>query len=148
MLIPRFSLFIVLAFFFQQGFTQVTKVSPTAKTNFSRQYPKAENIEWSNDVVEVSVQFEMNGENMIAIYNNNGIWKSTMKNLDFEKLPESVKDGFKKSKFADRKIPETKIIYYPGDVIQYRIKVEKNDVEKKYIYFSEEGKLMRESITL
>ena len=144
----RTALFLVLAFITTQTNAQVTKVPQTAKDNFSKQYPKAEKIEWSNDVINASVHFELNGENMNATYNNNGIWKSTIKDIDYNKLPDAAKDGFKKSKYADRTVTDAKLIYYPGDIIQYRLKVEKNDLEKKYIYFNENGKLMRETITL
>jgi hypothetical protein len=137
-----------LAFFVNTGFAQITKVAQVAKDNFAKQYPNAENAEWTNDVVNANVHFELNNENMNALYNNKGIWKSTLKESDFDKLPSTVKDGFNKSKYADRTVSDTKIIYYPGDIIQYRIKVEKNDVEKKYTYFDENGRLMRETITL
>jgi hypothetical protein len=144
----RFTLIIVFAFFANNGIAQITKVPQVAKDNFAKQYPKAENIKWYNDIISVTVLFEVNGETMNAEYNNKGIWRSTEKLLSFDKLPAAVLDGFKKSKYADRNVAETKIIYYPGDVIQYRIKVEKNDIEKKYLFFDENGRLVRDNLTL
>ena len=129
-------------------FSQVTKVPQSAKDNFAKQYPKAENVDWDNDVVHVSVQFDQGGERLTAEYSNKGIWKSTQKDIAYEKLPAAVVDGFKKSKYADREVSDTKMIYYPADVIRYRLKVEKNDIEKKYIWFDENGRLIRESLTL
>lgn len=144
----RFSLVVLLAFLFQSAFAQVTSVPQSAKDNFAKQYPNAQNVEWDNDVVNVNVRFTLNGENMNAEYSNKGIWKNTFQNTSFEKLPASVQDGFKKSKYADREITDTKIIYYPANVTQYRIRAEKNDVEKKYLYFDGTGKLVRDAITL
>ena len=144
----RFPFLIALLFLFNEGFAQVTKVSQIAKDNFAKQYPKAENAEWTNAIVSVNVQFELNGKSMNAEYNNKGIWKSTLQDESYDQLPEAVLDGFKKSKYADREVTDTKIIFYPGDVIQYRIKAEKNDVEKKYLFFDENGRMLRESLTL
>jgi len=130
------------------SFAQVTKVPQIAKDNFARQYPEAREINWDNDVLNVNVRFELNGEKMNAEYSNKGIWKKTEKDWDYDKLPEDVKDGFDKSKYADREVVETVIVYLPGDVQQYRLKVEKNDLQKKYLFFDEDGRLIREAITL
>lgn len=143
------SIFIlVLLFFSVSVFSQVTKIPESAKENFSKQYPSAQKVNWDNDVVNVNVRFEVDGEQMNAEYNNKGIWKKTEKKWAFDKLPEEVKDGFNKSKYAGRGIVETEIIYLPGDVEQYRLKVEKNDVEKKYLFFNKDGRLIREAITI
>lgn len=144
----RFSFLIALVFLFNLSFAQVTKVPQIARDNFAKQYPKAENAEWTNAIISVNVQFELNGKSMNAEYNNKGIWKSTLQDESYDQLPSAVQDGFKKSKYSDREVTDTKIIYYPGDVIQYRIKAEKNDVEKKYLFFDENGRMLRESITL
>jgi hypothetical protein len=130
------------------SFSQVTKVPDAAKENFTRQYPNAQDIDWDNDVVNVNVRFTLDGESMNAEYNNKGIWRSTIQKFNFVRLPEAVKNGFSKSKYADREVKEVVVVHYPGDVTQYRIKVEKSSVEKKYLYFSPEGKLIRDSITL
>jgi Putative beta-lactamase-inhibitor-like, PepSY-like len=139
------SLLLLLSTF---SFSQVTKVPQVAKDNFARQYPEAHEISWDNDVINVNVRFELNGERMNAEYSNKGIWKKTEKDWDYDKLPDEVRDGFDKSKYADREVVETVIVYLPGDVQQYRLKVEKNDVQKKYLFFDEDGRLIREAITL
>jgi hypothetical protein len=90
----------------------------------------------------------LDGEKMNAEYNNQGIWRSTLKEWSFDKLPEEVKEGLKKSKYAEREVKEVKVIYYPGDVIRYRLKVEKNNIEKKFLYFTTNGRLIRETITI
>ncbi len=130
------------------SFSQVTKIPESAKENFARQYPLAQKVNWDNDVINVNVRFELNGEQMNAEYNNKGIWKKTEKKWTYEKLPDVVKDGFSKSKYADRGVTETVIVYLPGDVEQYRLKVEKNDLQKKYLFFNKEGRLVRDAITI
>ena len=143
-----FSLLTIMTFSLGVAFSQVTSVPKEAKNNFAKQYPEAQNVNWDNDVVNVNVRFELNGEKMNAEYNNKGIWKSTIQDFAYDRLPETVKEGFTKSKYADRKVADTKHIYYPGNVERYRLKVEKNDLQKKYLFFNTEGRLIRDANTL
>lgn len=138
----------ILTIFSTMAFSQVTSIPPAAKDNFAKQYPDAQNVDWDNDVINVNVRFELNGDQMDAEYSNKGIWKSTLKDWTFDQLPPEVKDGFQKSKYADREIEETKILYLPGDIVQYRVKAKKNGVEKKYLYFNGKGRLIRDAVTL
>ncbi len=141
-------LIVILSLSSLTGNAQVTSVPEQAKENFFKQYPGATNVKWSNDVVNVNVRFEEDGDKLNAEYSNKGIWKNTLKDWTFDKLPEDVKQGFQKSKFADREVSDVKKLYLPGNVIQYRLKAEKNDVEKKYLFFNGEGRLLRSAVTL
>jgi hypothetical protein len=131
-----------------KSFSQVTSIPGQAKENFFRQYPDAKNVKWENDVVNVNVRFEQDSNKMNAEYNNKGIWKSTLKEWTYDKLPADVQEGFQKSKYADREVTDVKVLYLPGYVIQYRLKAEKNDVEKKYLFFNTQGRLLRSAVTL
>lgn len=145
----RISVFVIcLSFITSTGFGQITSVPEQAKENFAKQYPAATDVKWSNDIVNVNVEFELQGEQMNAEYSNKGIWKSTRKEWSYDKLTDALKDGFQKSKYADREVLDVKIIYLPGDVVQYRLKVEKNDLQKKFLYFNEKGRLLRSAVTL
>ena len=127
---------------------QVTTVPDQAKENFFKQYPDAKNIQWQNDVLNVNVRFEQDTNKMYAEYNNKGIWKWTLKDYDYELIPADVKEGLSKSKYAGRQVLETKVMYLPGYVIQYRLKVEKSNLEKKYLFFTTQGKLVRSTVAL
>ena len=130
------------------GHSQVTSIPDQAKQNFFKQYPDAKNVQWENNVVNVSVRFEQDSNQMNAEYNNKGIWKNTLKDWTYEKLTSDVKEGFNKSKYADREVTDVKVLYLPGYVIQYRLRVEKNDVEKKHLFFNTAGRLVRSAVTL
>ena len=130
------------------GFSQIREVPSIVTESFKEQYPDVEEYEVKDMMVKVVFYFKKDNENMTATYNNKGIWKGTEKEWEYDKLPSSVKDGFDKSMYADRKVEETAILYLPGDAEQYRLKVKRNDFEKKYIYFNKSGRLLRESITL
>lgn len=130
------------------GFSQIRKVPDAVKQSFAKQYPEAQDVKYSDDLVNVNVVFTLAGEKMNAEYTNKGIWKHTEKTWSYDKLPDSVKDGFRKSRFADREVTEVVILYLPADVIQYRLLAKQNALEKKYLFFNPEGRLLRESITL
>ena len=76
----------ILSLSFLSSYAQVTSVPEQAKANFFKQYPDASNIKWENDIVNVNVRFEQEGDKMNAEYNNKGIWKSTLKDWTFDKL--------------------------------------------------------------
>jgi hypothetical protein len=59
-----------------------------------------------------------------------------------------VKEGFQKSKYAEWKVTDVRIIYRPGGTDRYRIKAEKNDIQKKNIFFNKSGRLVDDSLTL
>lgn len=144
---PLFLLISLIGFILPSN-SQVTTIPDQARQNFFKQYPDAKNIEWSNNVVNVNVRFEQDSNKLFAEYNNKGIWKWTLKEWTFDQLPGDVKEGFSKSKYASRDVTETRVMYLPGYVIQYRLKVEKSDLEKKYLFFNGDGRLVRSTVAL
>ena len=130
------------------SFAQIREIPKAVEETFSQQYNGANNIDFKDQLVRVDVYFELKGDKMIASYTNRGIWKETEKEWSFDKLSEEVKDGFQKSKYADREVEETTVLYLPGGSEQYRIKAKKSGVDKKYLYFNTKGRLLRTSVTL
>lgn len=141
-------IFLTLFVISSQVHSQVTSIPEQAKENFFKQYPDAKNVQWENDVVNVNVKFDQDTNKMNAEYNNYGIWKRTLKDWTFDKLIPDVKEGFAKCKYADKQVLDVKVLYLPGYVIQYRLKVEKNDVERKFLFFNTEGRLLRTTVAL
>ena len=129
-------------------YSQVREIPQAVKDAFTHQYADATDVEYRDQLVMVNVDFKLDGENMTATYNNKGVWKGTEKEWSFDKLSDAVKDGFSKSKYADWDQEETTFLYIPGGAEQFRIKVKKNDLQKKYLYFNSKGRLLRESITI
>lgn len=130
------------------GHSQIREIPKAVEETFTNQYKGATNVDYKDQLVRVDVSFELEGERMLASYTNKGVWKETQKEWSFDKLSDTVKDGFTKSKYADREVEETIVIYLPGGGEQYRLKVKKNGVEKKYLWFNVKGRLLREGITL
>ena len=144
----RLALFLVFVIASVTSFSQVTSIPEQAKENFFRQYPDAKNVQWSNDVVNVNARFEQDSDKFNAEYNNKGIWKRTLKDWSYDKLNDEIKEGFMKSAFAGKQVLDVKVLYLPGYVIQFRLKVEKNNVENKFLFFNTEGRLLRTSVAL
>ena len=137
-----------LVFFSTMTFSQIREIPRIVEETFSNQYPGATQIDFKDQLVRVDVYFELDGENMVASYTNKGLWKETQKEFSFERLPDAVKEGFGKSKYADREVDEVVVLYLPGGHEQYRLKAKKSDVEKKHLFFNRSGRLLRETITL
>jgi hypothetical protein len=139
---------ICLNMFTVATFAQIRETPKAVEETFTSQYKGATNVDYKDQLVRVDVSFELEGEKMLASYTNKGVWKETQKEWTFEKLTDAVKDGFKKSRYADREIEETTVLYLPGGGEQYRLKAKKNGVEKKYLYFNTSGRLLRTSVTI
>lgn len=130
------------------SFAQLKEISKEVDAAFYKQYPKAERVEFKDNFINVKVNFELDGDKMMATYTNKGVWRETEKEWQFDKLPAEVKDGFQKSKYADWKVKETMIIYRAGGTERYRLRAEKTDIKKKNLFFNNEGRLMEESLTI
>lgn len=130
------------------SFSQIREIPKAVEETFANQYKGATNIDFKDQLVRVDVHFELDGEKLIASYTNKGLWKETQKEWSFDKLSDEVKNGFEKSKYADREVDDVIVLYLPGGVEQYRLKAKKNGFEKKYLYFNTKGRLLRESVTL
>ena len=143
-----FILGLMVAAFCTISQAQIREIPKAVEETFTNQYKGASDIEYKDQLVRVDVHFDLEGEKMIASYTNKGSWKGTEKEWSFDKLSDAVKDGFAKSKYADREVEETKVLYLPGGAEQYRVLAKKNGVEKKYLFFNTRGRLLRTSITI
>ena len=148
MKVKTISFFLAFTLLVINVFGQVREIPKEVKETFTRQYSGAENIRFEDNIVNVQVHFTLNGENMVASYYNKGRWTGTEKEWTFEQLSQDVKSGFEKSKYADWKILDTKVIYRPGGTERYKIKVEKNELQKKNLFFNKNGRLVDDSITI
>ena len=149
-MIKKYLLPVLLFSLVLQGasFAQIREIPKAVRETFANQYPKAENAEFKDQLVKVDVSFELDGAKMLASYTNKGDWRGTEKEYAFDSLASEIKDGFEKCKYSDWDKEETAVLYLPGGGMQYRVKVKKSDLQKKYLYFNGKGRLLRESITL
>lgn len=124
---------------------QLRKVPSEVTDALKTKYPNAQQVEWKDKLTHFDAEFVDNNVKTTASFSNDGTWKETDQEIDFEKLPAAVKDGFSKSKFNDWTTGSvTKIISPEG--VQYKIYAEKSSIiQKKFLYFNEKGQLVKDT---
>jgi len=138
---------LVLSLVAVTSFGQIRKVPAEVTDAFKAKYPDAQNVEWKDKLTFFQASFKLNDDEMTADFSSKGEWQETDKKMNYDALPDAVKDGFKKSKYAD---------WTPGSVtqlekndgkIQYKVYAEKSSlVQKKFLYFDEQGQLVRDTL--
>ncbi|MGN6435250.1 MAG: PepSY-like domain-containing protein [Agriterribacter sp.] len=134
--------------FLQSATAQIRKIPAEVTNAFSEKYADAKNVEWSDKLKNFVAAFELDGNKYEARFNKKGEWLSTENEIEAGELPDEVKDGLAKSKYADW---ETKSVYkidLPDDKVQYRVHVVKTSVQQKNLLFSDAGKLLKDNLTL
>lgn len=132
---------------------QLRKIPADATSALNAKFPNAKSVEWKDKLTYFEASFDDNGVPTTATFSNKGDWQQTERGLTWSETPEAVKDGFKKSKYADAddwKMGEkiTKILK-SDNTTHYRVYVDKvGGLQKKYLYFNADGKLEKESLTL
>ena len=130
------------------SFAQFRKIPAVVTDAFKAKYPNANAVEWKDKLRVFQANFEMKDEDYQARFNSKGEWQETEKNIEQDKLPSEVNDGFTKSKFSQWEIKEVSYIEKKAGSDLYRILIKKNDIEKKYLFFDKSGKLTKDSITI
>jgi len=130
------------------SFAQIRKIPAEVTQALKDKYPNADNVSWKDRITVFAAVFEMNNEKYEARFTDKGVWRSTEKEISESEIPEEVKDGFDKSKYADWEIKNAYLIELPDGATQYRILVAKSDIQKKNLLFNSDGKLLKDNITL
>jgi hypothetical protein len=104
----------------------------------------AQNAEWREKTTNFTVFFTVNSQKCEAKYEKNGGWLSTEETLQWDSLPHSVQDSFKLSKYADWKGISAYSLRTAEAAIQYHLVVTKDDMGRRLLFYSPEGKLVRD----
>ncbi|NML20682.1 hypothetical protein HHL16_07340 [Pseudoflavitalea sp. G-6-1-2] len=129
-------------------FAQLRKVPAAVTEAFKKKYPKAENVEWKDKVTVFVAEFQEGKTEYEARFTNKGEWKSTENEIGVNDIPSTVKDGLRKSKYAEWEVESAHKIILPEDKIQYRVRIKKSDLQVKNLSFNEDGQLLKDNITL
>ena len=127
---------------------QLRKIPAEVTNRFTEKYPMATNVSWMDKLSGFSASFTLDEKEYLASFTNKGIWESTEEAIPQEELPEAVEGGFERSKYTEWTIGKTTKIEMPDNVIQYRVEVIKSDIQKRNLYFSSQGRLLRDKMTL
>jgi hypothetical protein len=128
---------------------QVRKIPAEVTEAFRQKYPTALNVEWHDHLTNFTATFDQDKVHYEAKFNNKGFWQSTENKIDDPAIPAPIKDGFQKSKYAEEwNIKQAYKIALREDKTQYRLEIQKNDIQKKQLYFDSTGRLLRDNISL
>ena len=141
-------LFIVLALTSTNTFAQIRKIPAEVTDAFQEKYPEAKSVEWRDKLSSFTASFQIDNTSYVAQFSNKGKWESTEETIDDTDMPEEVKTGFDKSRYADWNMGQVTKIELPGDKFQYKIEVSKGDIKKRNLYFNSEGRLLKDKLTL
>ncbi len=128
---------------------QIREVPEAAEEFLQEKYPDLSGVEWVDNLTNFTAIFTSNQKLLKTRFNNKGTWLQTEVTLDEKEVPEAVKDGLSKSRYADREVQQwASFESAKTKGLQYRLLVANSKVEKKYLFFTEEGRLVKEAITL
>ena len=139
------SLFLSIVFFAE---AQIRKIPADVTDAFAARYPHATRVEWKDKLEYFEATFELNGSSITASFSSKGEWEGSERIVNFDDLPDEVKDGFQKSKYADWQKKSVYELQELGKPLQYRVYVQKSGLQKKNLYFDINGKLLKESMIL
>lgn len=108
---------------------------------FYIQYPYATDLKCAVSGNRTVVDFLMKNEKYEAIYKKNE-WEYTVMDFSFDRLPEKIKTGFRRSRLADAVVANVDVVYIPSGYETYRFQLKDAGATKKYHYFSESGRLL------
>ena len=137
------SLFIFLAGI-KSSQAQVINVPKKSKEHFFKKYPDAKNADWNNNVANYAVKFILSDTTARAYYRLNGNWNFTEYYLEESKIPGTVMESFKKSRFADWKTESYAWVENRKGKKAYRLDLRKG-IEKRDIFFDNAGKEVKSS---
>ncbi len=124
---------------------QVVNIPETSKKDFEIRYPEASSIEWTNALAKYTVRFTLDNATYKAHYYVNGSWHYTEKFIGKEELPKAVIASYEKSRIADWEFLSSAFVENKFNEKGYRIEAKKG-IEKKYIYYDENGKEIRSAM--
>jgi hypothetical protein len=128
---------------------QVRKVPAEVTEAFRQKYPTAMNVEWRDRLSGFTATFDQDKVHYEAKFTNKGFWQSTENKMPEGELSPAIKDGFQKSKYSEEwTIKQVYKIALREDKTQYRLEIQKNDIQKKQLYFDSTGRMLRDNITL
>lgn len=126
------------------GCNPKNRYRPDAKivNAFNAKYPKSSRVEWEQKQGYYVAEFQENGIETEAWFDNTGKWIMTESNLKYNSLPLPIRENFEKSTYNNWKKEDIDKIERPGMNPVYIIEVEKEGQDTD-LYYSENGTLVK-----
>ena len=126
-----------MLFFASASFAQ-KEVPTTAKTAFTKAFPNATKVKWDKENNDFEANFVLNGKEMSAVYDSNGILMETEEAIKISELPDGVADYVRKH-YHDTIVKEASKITKANGEINYEAEIKGKDV-----LFDSSGKFIRD----
>lgn len=120
---------------------QFRKIPAVVTDAFKTKYATASGVEWKDKLTAFEADFKFGEKDVRAFFSSKGEWLKTETKHSYSSLPLEVKDGFKKSKYADFKVAEATQVEDKDKGVLYKMIVKKNDYSKKVLVFTKTGQL-------
>jgi hypothetical protein len=135
------------------GFTplsqaQFRKIPSEVTHAFKKKYPVAEKVTWKDRQNIYQAAFSVYGIPFTADFTNDGYWQESAQEVLFDSLPSEVIDGVHESRYAAWRVKKAALVVTPGTPVTYRVYMEKSGIHKKYLFFTADGRLEKEALTL
>jgi hypothetical protein len=124
---------------------QFRKIPAEVTDSFKVKYKNASGVSWKDKLTSFQAEFKDADKRMKATFSSGGGWLKTETKHSYKSLPSEVKDGFKKSKFANLNILELLQVEVKDRETQYHIAVKKNNITKRSLIFSKSGQLISDN---
>ncbi len=138
------SILLLNLFLFQFLNAQNKSISTVVLDSFNARFPNATAVVWNDMFTSCRVTFTIGTAEMKATFSSKGNWFRTETKITYNLLPDVVKEGFKKTKYANIPVKDVSKTEEKNKPIQYRITVMKGAVNKTGLVFSTEGTLISE----
>lgn len=127
---------------------QFRKIPADVTDSFKVRYEDASGVSWKDRLSSFQADFTVGDKEMKALFSPKGEWIKTETKHPYNTLPADVKDGFKKSKYAELEVLDVTEIADRDNQTQYRIMVKKNNFNKRSLIFSMVGQLVSDNASL
>lgn len=126
---------------------QVVSIPQKSKDHLAKKYPGATHTVWDNNVASYTCRFTWKNGEYKAFYHMDGTWDYSVHYLAETDLPKAVQEAVAKSRIADWKPKSAvKLENNKGEHF-YRVE-RKKGIEIMYIFFDEQGKEKKSSLTI
>ncbi len=119
--------------------------SKTLRNEFRANYPEARDVEWDREGLNWSVSYEIgqypNVVEYETLYDKNGKWLMTKKELRMSDVPENIKSALAASEYGTHYLDDNEVEYYQtakGNFYRFDLEKDGRDVD---VDITEDGKV-------
>ena len=129
-------------------FAQNNSIPVNVTKSFGQKYPGISGVQWQNHLTFYKAVFSLNNQSAKACFTPQGQWQKTEISSSYSSLSAPILDGFKKSQYAAWPVLKVEGLDKPGQGLLYIILVKSSETELRKLYFSIEGRMVLDEITL